>query len=663
MKKPPMQLNIVFHPKSDYARALARQVHRFLNEDSALPGLRIPTVFTPHHMWEPQPLPDLTEATRCFVVVLADAFLAVDNQWCDFVAEVYQACETAGQRFVPVQLSQYAYPLHPSLEALNFIRAWMEANPEAFTTRRIVIELCRLLQGEAPGNGTTGANTQLFLSHTKLDIGRQQNIFNMLVDHLSRDKPVAVWVDSADIHPGSKFEEAITNGVKNTSLLCVLTDNYASREWCRKEVLLAKKHQRPVVVIDGLDEREVRSFPYMGNVPVLRWANNPEAATDLVLKETLRVLHVPHVMEQWLNREKDDMFIRPPELVTLLGTQMKPVVLYPDPPLGQEETELLARTGIAITTPLERIIKERPLTGKRVAISVSESTDIESIGLDPLHLDNASMEMCRYLLLRGATLVYGGHLGAEGYTNQLSELVRTHNSLKNVPSVERIINYRGWPLPRLNAEARAKHLQTALIHETSRPAEITESLHADFTKEPSFFSSTTSPKHRFAWSRGMTEMRELQTSETCARLVMGGTFGPTLKVNEDGSVTESWYSGCMPGTLEEIVISVQAGQPVFLIGAFGGVAKLAVDIIEGRDRQEAKWDFQKEAPHSEELRTLYEEFGIEWVTYENIRGMLQEKGFAELNPLLTLEESTELAHTRDVARIVELVVTGVANAG
>ena len=38
----------------------------------------------------------------------------------------------------------------------------------------------------------------------------------------------------------------------------------------------------------------------------------------------------------------------------------------------------------------------------------------------------------------------------------------------------------------------------------------------------------------------------------------------------------------IPGVLEEIVLSVKAGQPVFLIGAFGGVAKLVIDLIRGK---------------------------------------------------------------------------------
>ncbi|MFV2055996.1 MAG: toll/interleukin-1 receptor domain-containing protein [Thiohalomonadales bacterium] len=57
-------------------------------------------------------------------------------------------------------------------------------------------------------------------------------------------QPIKTWFDSGDIASGSVFADQISKGITDTSLLCVLTDNYASREWCKKEILLAKEHQR-----------------------------------------------------------------------------------------------------------------------------------------------------------------------------------------------------------------------------------------------------------------------------------------------------------------------------------------------------------------------------------------------------------------------------------
>ena len=76
--------------------------------------------------------------------------------------------------------------------------------------------------------------------------------------------------------------------------------------------MLAKEHQRPIVVVDALMTHEVRSFPFLDNVPKLRWNDNPQDGIDLLLKETLRHLHTKAVLES-SRRPGDTVFLRPPE--------------------------------------------------------------------------------------------------------------------------------------------------------------------------------------------------------------------------------------------------------------------------------------------------------------------------------------------------------------
>ena len=171
-----------------------------------------------------------------------------------------------------------------------------------------------------------------------------------------------------------------------------------------------------------------------------------------------------------------------------------------------------------------------------------------------------------------------------------------------------------------------------------------ENLNADFSEDPDFFPAEKSAEHRYAWARGMSAMRTLETEETVARIVLGGPFGPTIQKGADGSQTERWYASRIPGVLEEIVASVEAGQPVFLVGGVGGGAAMVVDILEGRDRPEMTWGYQRKAPHTEAMRALYEERGDSWQGYDEMIDMIRSKGIAGINTLLTEDEHKLLFH-------------------
>jgi hypothetical protein len=683
MSKLPLLVHVIFHPASEDARGLARTIHKALNADPAVPGLRVPTVFCPTDGVMPPATYDLNEAERSFVVVLADAQVVdrdsgLERTWSTFIGDLWEKCQGSPHRFFPVQLHKSAWGFDDRLGGTNFLRAFAEQDKEKrndLVVRRLVIELCRHLQWSPQDlSGTSRAPLQLFLSHTKLDIDAEPKVIGALIAYLNHGQPVRAWVDSGDIDAGSPFAEAIEQGIEDTSLLCVLTDNYSTREWCRKEIILAKQHQRPVVVVAAFNKQEIRSFPYLGNLPVLCWpCISPEkgaeektemnraaavAAVDLVLKETLRHLHATALLKQ-VEQAGDFILARPPELLSVLWAKGAGAVLYPDPPLGEEELSLLGETGVPTATPLSRLATERPLQGTRIALSMSESTDIQRFGFDELHFRDAMAEISRYLLLKGATLVYGGHLGDKGYTQVLFELVRAHHCLEGVARVDRILNTVGWPLP-YNQVLVADYNDVATLKRVPRPKDLDtcpSGAIADAV-EAKPFPADQSPEYRYCWARGMTHMRESQVAKDsgiAARVILGGKFGPP---EQGPGSDEKWYSGRIPGVLEEVALSAQAGQPVFLIGAFGGAAALAIDLLEGRERPEATWDYQRRAPNAEGMRALYDQCGQRWWDYPEMVDRLRKTGPARINPLLSEDENGELFRTRNISRMLELILTG-----
>jgi hypothetical protein len=660
----PLLVQFEFHPASEEAAAAAEYLHELLNADPGVPGLQIPTYFTPDDGSNEPPDPRLaTEADRVLVVLLADDHLAAaalrprktGSGWGEYVAKIRSLTETAGHRFMPVQLTETAWPVDMRLSDTNFLRAWAIENVEErhrFIARRLVHLLLRRLRPHSEKEDAPPVT--IFLSHTKMDIEHEPRVVKALLAHLTATQPEKTWFDSGDISTGSRFGNEIEKGVVDAALLAVITDSYSSRAWCRREVLLAKHHQRPVVIVDAVQDGETRRFPYAGNTPVIRWKGQAPDVVDLLLRESLRHAYA----EEYLNlRKRDGDVVLPagPELVTVVHREKDRPVLYPDPPLGAEELEVLGRTGVRVETPLQRHALAHDLRNRAlvVALSVSEAEDLRRFGLRSAHLDSIFLELSRYLLVAGIRLAYGGHLKTNGYTLRLADLLRDPivEQLRGEPPQDQatpeLITYLAWPtLASVRDEARLGPLVE--VRRCDRPADINETLDPRFVESPNIELPADSALCRFAWARGLTAMRERQTGELGARVVVGGRMG----------CSGHGYLGCMPGVLEEALLAIRGQLPVYLVGAFGGCARLVLDALEGVPRSELTWAHHQALPHAEELRTLYAARGLKWDEYEAIAVELKGYGLSGLKNGLNVLENRELATSRSAERIVELVLQG-----
>lgn len=663
----PLMVQFEFHPGSAEAAAMAEHLRTVINDDAAVPGLRIPTSFTPDdHSFMP-PEPHLgEEASRVLIVLLADDQLVAHARtgtsggitWGDYAVKLRQLCDASpNHRLLPVSLSKFAWPIDTRLSDLNFLRAFDEPDEEQrkkLVARRMLHLLIRRLRPHATDEDAPPVT--IFLSHAKIDVGKQPGVVNSLLEYLKAKQPEKTWFDSGDIASGSRFAKAIEDGVTDSALLAVVTDAYSSRSWCRREVLFAKRHQRPFVIVDAIQEREIRRFPYAGNAPVLRWRDDPRDVVDSLLRETLRHVYAMEMLRQRA-RPGDDILPSGPELLTLVHRDKAKPVLYPDPPLGPEELAVLALTGVKVETPLERHAKAHDLRAQQlvVALSISEAEDLPRFGLRKPHLDDVLLEISRYLLVAGVRLAYGGHLGSVGYTVRLADLLYDPiiEQLRGelVPGAARpaeLISYLAWPTASTAADI-ARLGALVEVRRCARPADLDETVDAAFVVAPSMDIPVDSAMHRFAWARGLTMMRQRQTDEVAARVVVGGRLGPA----GDG------YRGRMPGVLEEALFAIRAERPVYLVGAFGGCARLVFDALEGHSRPELQWDHQRVAPHSEGLRTLYQQRGVAWDQYDAIAAELKTRGLAGLKNGLTVDENRELATSRSAERIVELVLRGI----
>ena len=252
-------------------------------------------------------------------------------------------------RVVPVAITA-AGNLPPGLGELQAIRlaGVSDVEQETVLLNDVMHDLCRLLDPDA-------AKVKVFLSYARQDGIPITTAVRRYLHEVAR---LDDFLDTADVPDGTRFAEFLAECAGSLpALLAVQTDTYASREWCRLEVLEAKRHHVPIVVLSAINVSEARSFPYIGNTPVVRWCDETSLpfAVKALLGEVLRHRYFPRRVQALCERHglstERQVFAHPPELVTMLTYRAEMIAagaaigryLYPDPPLGTEELRLLAQ--------------------------------------------------------------------------------------------------------------------------------------------------------------------------------------------------------------------------------------------------------------------------------------------------------------------------------
>ena len=441
----------------------------------------------------------MDQARHTALVVLVDDALIARKQegWAKYVTDLWAETNRPGSthRLLPVMLSRHALGLAPQINGTNFIR--LHETPETEQADQLLIslshELCRLLLDEpriehdaAVPTLTISRPVKVFISHAKKD---GADLAEGIRDHIRSRSQLDTFFDKNDIPYGSEFGKVLRAGAESTALLVLQTDEYSTREWCQREVLWAKQAGRPVLVVHTVKAGEKRSFPYIGNVPVVRYdrpappglgneapgaagtSTVPPSPASLdkilapLLQEVLRIEHFrghfEDLRELFDVREPVRPLTQAPELLTLVGLrkegdQVKTFV-YPEPPLGDQEIDLLREFDpkLTVITPVmllalgQRAEASTPgpagelpaadpvaaavaspsvgptprLKGWTIGLSIGDSPDLERLGFGKEHLDDATVEIARYLLASGATLAYGGDLRPGGFTDILNDLV------------------------------------------------------------------------------------------------------------------------------------------------------------------------------------------------------------------------------------------------
>lgn len=499
---------------------------------------------------------------RTAALVLLEDHAITDAAFVSVLDRFVAAASPDRVRVFPVPLTPNAYLVPSAVVQTNFLR--FEATPPDARWRRIgsglVQELCRWLQGRARTTAAPSTSTDsevpitVFLSHAKKD---GTTIAQEFQSYLHQQTRLNAFFDAHEIPPGFPFAREIEDRIGESILLVIRTDAYGTREWCQREVLAAKRVGVPVVVVDALESAERRSFPYLGNVPTIRYrtgeADRYERVLDLLLDETLRQLHFRKRVERLLAESptKPATLACAPELVRFAlareherRTGAKPRrrkrhVVYPDPPLSGPEADVLAHDAEAIRADsLTQFVARRAarLAGSLVAVSVSEADDPAARGLSPLHQRDLVVELARHLFAVGARVAYGGDFRKAGFAELLVEVARAHVRFAP-PTAPQIASY----VPETpSTEERASYVDVVSFVEIGPPPD----------------DGDASPVRGRA--RRLRAMRHQVASDAIALIAVGGRT--------------SGFAGWRPGIAEEIATAIVVGRPVYLVGGFGGAA-------------------------------------------------------------------------------------------
>jgi hypothetical protein len=263
----------------------------------------------------------------------------------------------------------------------------------------------------------------------------------------------------------------------------------------------------------------------------------------------------------------------------------------------------------------------------RLGISASRSADLDRLGLLETHYRVAIGEITRSVLLAGGGIIYGGWLNPDGYTSfMLRELQR----------------YARRDRPLLACLAWE-------VHREMSPVEL-----AEFRRELGLFghlvcldlqglpvasdverdagtADRTASSDVDSVANGFSSLRTFMTDHQVGRVFLGG--------RREG------FAGSLPGVVEELLLTLERGQPTYLAGGYGGVTH---DVARLLGVQGGDWPIG-----ADDVSDLRYATGL-----DAVRELVDSGRYTGLNNGLTESENHRLTISHRPGEIASLVSRG-----
>lgn len=599
---------------------------------------------------------DIDASEKTIALLLVDDYMYCSRKWGEYIDTLVKTQNGRSEAFriIGISLCRNAFDIHPELSKKQFIsfashNLFEPDNWKEFQLR-IQDNIVRFLN-----NDDEKYKLKLFISHSKRDTDKYGvTIASDLRDYIRSKTKLDFFFDANDIIDGYSFADQIKENAERerTTLVIINSDTYSEREWCQKEVLYAKQTMRPAIVVNVLHGTVARSFPYISNIPHIQFNGDWSEVLILALRTTLDYLYQSHYLN-WLKKtlpqdERDKYSILPfaPEAYSFTYDELSKRVIYPEPPLYKNELDVLLKISQngdteKFLTPMQLLSDGIDLTGKNIAVSVSESPDAIRMGIGECMFRDFIVEISRHLLVAGAHLTYGGDLRNGGYTHLFKELSYQygeyqHNSNRNT---KYFTNYFAWPIHtnltiQEQSEFERSRVEIALID----PPE-------DFTGDKNAFLRPVDNESNLIWAQSLLKMRRAMEAHVDARIILGGRL--------------HGFKGFMAGLFEEFHIASSHNHPIYVIGGFGGVSGVLASLLEKTTNVEAvKRNAFKDGAYRSFSDFCYRK-GISQ-GYEILQSVI-DKGVEGLNNGLSVDENIRLFQTTNIIEIISLILKGLKN--
>lgn len=289
----------------------------------------------------------------------------------------------------------------------------------------------------------------------------------------------------------------------------------------------------------------------------------------------------------------------------------------------------------------EMLLRTHVLKGKTIGISISESDNLSELGYGIPHLKDAVIEIARYILASGGKLAYGGDMRQGGFTELIFDLLAYYKADKTLQPHERFYSYLAYPLSTtLTLEKQAELRQNVSFKKIAPPADLQIANTNEFLKPDS-------PENLYVWTRCLTKMREEMEADCNARIFIGGrTKG---------------FKGKCAGILEELLIALENNHPVYLVGAFGGITKDAIETLKGNKPDSFSNEYYFDNDDYKKMFLLFNgkhpSYTIDYTKYLATLQQIGLNRIAEQNGL-SVEDNLRLTTTPHISEVVYLILKG-----